>query len=184
MCSLPPNPPLDCQLKWILIKHVNTPSLMASFVSVSFFWQKKKKHILSRPPHVMKIEDKTIGKSHYFCQGIKALSISLNHPPNISSDTSRKLFCSSRLTCFVLLDRKGERRGISEANGCMKLLWHALDQAVHRRDSDYGKLGCVGKCKGQGVDVERNDMYCLVGNYLCLLLHSFISYNDIDGDWG
>lgn len=40
-----PQPPLDFQLQFILIKNVNTPSLMVSFVTAAFFWLKT---VLSR----------------------------------------------------------------------------------------------------------------------------------------
>lgn len=45
------------------------------------------------------------------------------------------------MLCSV--EAKGEGRGIDGVNGCVELLWYALDQAV-RADTDYGKLCCAG----------------------------------------
>lgn len=63
----------------------------------------------------------------------------------------------------------------------MKLLWHALDLSAGWTQIT---ANCVVSVRGQGqeVAVERNDSYCLVCNYLCLLIRPLISCRDRDGD--
>ncbi|CAB1444430.1 unnamed protein product [Pleuronectes platessa] len=76
----------------------------------------------------------------------------------VGSDASGKLFCSSRLTRFVLGKAKGARRRIDEENGCMKLFRHALDHTVHRVDTDYRKLCCAGR-GGRPWDVDEKGQW-------------------------